>query len=50
MAIDPHSLVRLGPPATSYLFPRLNSRHFDTIDVMDAESQALLNTSTPGCI
>jgi hypothetical protein len=26
------------------LFPRLKGRHFDTIEVMEAESQAVMNT------
>jgi hypothetical protein len=43
MAVVPH------PPYTS-LFPRLEmeliGRHFDTTEVIEAESQAVLNTLT----
>jgi hypothetical protein len=43
MAVVPH-------PPYFYLFPRLKiklkGRHFDTIEVMEAESQAVLNILT----
>jgi hypothetical protein len=38
------------PTPTSYLFPRLKvnvkDRHFDTVEVIEAESQTVLNTHT----
>jgi hypothetical protein len=29
-----------------FLFPRLKGRHFDTVEVIETESQAVLNTLT----
>jgi hypothetical protein len=31
---------------STFLFPRLEARHFDTIEVVEAESQAVLNSLT----
>jgi hypothetical protein len=50
MTVVPTHLTRLTWPLATFLFPRLKiklkGRHFDTIEVIKAGSQAVLNTLT----